>query len=512
MKPLLPTSPPSVASSAIPIRPSNGKTFGPMEVIGVGSFGEVLAVAPKPELQIDFVYGGHPDLIVEEVAGTGSIDYADTMAAVHTGASLGGSALLRSDRAIRYRPGQGVLMRFTTLFSAPVFGVYQHGGAFAGGENALFFGYDHEDAATRFGCCIRSGGVRTIHSFEVDVAASGAETLTLTLDGDAVAVSLTAGTLQENAKEIAETSFPGWTVEADDMHVHFLSDTVGPRAGAYTDSSTGTADGTWSENVAGALPTDEWEYQENWSHDKFNGTGPSGINLDFTKGNVYQIRFQFLGYGPVDFDVEDPTTGQYVTAHRFQRGNTREKPTVSNPTFHMGIACGNTDAASDLQVRMASMAGFVEGLKLVEGPDHGTDIEGAASAATPVLSVRNSEIFIDGISRANLRDVLPTLLSVAGSGSNKPIKVQALLNGTLTDPLWIDYAADHSLTAIDVFATGITGGDVIFTTSFPSGGDRAFNLLALDIILRPGDIVSLVVTPTGTPVDYTASLAWKEDV
>ena len=411
------------------VRFSNGEVFGPAMVDGIGAFGEVLVVAPKPEIQIDFVYGGHPDLVVESPSGTGSVDYSDAMGAVHTGASLGGEALLRSKHAIRYRPGQGALFRLTTLYSDPVLGVYQRGGAFAGGENALFFGYDHEDSAKRFGCCIRSGGVRAIRTFEVDAAASGAETLTLTLDSDAIAVSLTAGTTAENAKEIAETSFPGWIAEADGDHVHFMSDATGVRNGAYTDSSTGTSDGTWSEDTAGAAPVDEWEYQDNWSHDKFDGSGPSGVTLDFTKGNVYQIRFQFLGYGPVEFSIEDPADGRFVIAHMFQRGNSRTKPTVTNPTFFMGIACGNLDAASDLQVRMGSMAGLIEGLKLVAGPDRGADVDGATSAEAPVLSVRNNAIFVDSVSRSNLRDVLPSLLSVAGSGSNKPIKVKAVLNG-----------------------------------------------------------------------------------
>jgi hypothetical protein len=109
--------------------------------------------------------------------------------------------------------------------------------------------------------------------------------------------------------------------------------------------------------------------------------------------------------------------------------------------------------------------------------------------------------------------MIPAILSASGSGSNKPVRVQVILNGTLTDPLWTTYAADHALASVDTSATAISGGDLIFASSFSGvGGSVIQSLFDLDIDLRPEDIISIVITPTGTAADIVASLCWLEDV
>lgn len=500
------------ADEYISVRISNGTVYAPLIIKGEGAFGDVITAELNPEVQGDFVYAGHADLLFEGTEGTGTIVYDTASGRVKSGASIGGRAFLRTRRVVRYRPGQGVLFRFTAAFTAPVVGVSQLAGAFGGGENGLFFGYDHTDAQKRYGVMRLFGGVRTVHTLQMDTAATGAESYTITLNGDDTVVSLTSGTLADNAQEIADTSFAGWAVEADGSHVHFLADKAEVRGGSYTESSTGTAAGTFTEELAGVVPTPNWKYQGNFSHDNLDGSGPSGMTIVPTFGNPYQIRMQFLGHGALDFGIEDPTTGKFMLVHRFEHANSQLNPSSTNPTYHVGILAENVSVGSNVTVSTSSLSGFIEGPKFISGPDRGFDIEGSASAAIPVLSVRNNLIFVNGISRVNLRDLLPTLVSVAGSGSNKPIKVKVVLNGTLTDPLWSDHPSPDTLSAIDVSATGITGGDTLFATGFSSGGDAKENLASLDMVIRPEDVISIVVEPTGTAVDFVASLSWKEDV
>lgn len=492
--------------------------WGATRVTGEGAFSDVITAELTPMCQRDFAYGGHDDEVYEYTFGTGSITYENSMAVLATGASAGGTAFMRTDRAVRYRPGQGALFRFTALFSAPVAGVSMTAGAYGGSENGLFVGYNYADTGgpggtPRFGFCRQHDGLRDVHSLQITAAASGAETLTVTLNGTATNVSLTAGTVAENAQEVAATSFSGWVAEASGDTVYFLANNVGARSGAYSASSTGTATASFTQKLAGQATTEEWVYSSSFNIDRLDGSGVSGFELDPTKGNVYQIRMQYLGFGAIDFGVEDPQSGRFIVAHRYRYANANTVPSSSNPIYQIGGAVSNVTGASNSTVSIGSVAGFVEGTFAVLGPSHGQTAEGNVSAETPVLSIRCNQIFSDGISRVNLRDILPTFLSVSGSGSNKPIRAKLVLSGTLTDPLWNFYAATHSFVSYDTSATGISGGDVIFETSFSSGSGVAIDLTGIKISVRPGtrSVLSVVVEPTGTAADYVASLAWRED-
>lgn len=484
----------------------------PLSVTGAGTFGDVITAPLFPVVQKEFSYGGHPDLMYEYELLGGTVTYEDSMLKCNTGATLYGTAFARSNRHLRYRPGQGALFRFTAMFSSPVYGVSQTAGLYGGSENGIFVGYDYTDVSTRFGINRQSFGVREIQRLQVTAAASGAETATITLDGTPFAVPLTAGSVAENAQEIAEFAFTGWVAEAAGDTVTFLAENVGVKAGVFSISSTGTATGTYTQNAVGAAVTDDWVYQENWSHDRFDGTGPSGITLDPTAGNLFEIRFQYLGFGTVELLIENPETGKFVLAHRYEYANANTRPNVSNPTFAVGAAVSNVLAASDLTVSMGSFSAFVEGARRILGPVHGKGTEGTTAAAVPVLSIRNNSANVDGTPKVNLRELLPAYIAFAASGSNKPIRVRVIFNGTLTDPLWENYDETHSFASFDISATAISGGDVVLTTSFASGGGQAIDALPFDAGLIPGGIISIVIEPTGTAADYTASIAWKEDL
>lgn len=175
----------------------------------------------------------------------------------------------------------------------------------------------------------------------------------------------------------------------------------------------------------------------------------------------------------------------------------------------------NVTAEADVRAYSASMIGYVEGPFRVLGPDHGIKTDGtvAQGATIPVISVRCNQVHTgpDGVIKANLREILPTLVAASGSNTNRAVNVDIVVNGTLTDPLWVDYGVGHSYACYDVSATGITGGDVILALGFSNNDSTKENLRNLEISVRPGDILSVVLSPVGTSVDYRASISWKED-
>ncbi len=71
--------------------------------------------------------------------------------------------------------------------------------------------------------------------------------------------------------------------------------------------------------------------QANFNIDRLDGTGPSGMTLNPQLGNVYQIQFQWLGYGVLIFSVTNPVSGQSSKFHIYEYPNSAEVPSVAQP-------------------------------------------------------------------------------------------------------------------------------------------------------------------------------------
>lgn len=88
------------------------------------SFGEVRVAQPIPRVQLDAVYGLRDVTDTQSLTdgASGSISISDgtgQLYSVNTGVGAAGYAILKSKRAVRYRPGMGILFRYTALYSAP---------------------------------------------------------------------------------------------------------------------------------------------------------------------------------------------------------------------------------------------------------------------------------------------------------------------------------------------------------------------------------------------------------
>lgn len=105
-----------------------------------------------------------------------------------------------------------------------------------------------------------------------------------------------------------------------------------------------------------------WIPQTSWSEDVMDGTGPSGMILDPTKLNVYQIQYQWPGAGQINFFIEDDDTGDYICVHRIKYTNRNIVPSVTNPTLPLSLHSENSGNTTNLTIKSSSMAAFTEGL------------------------------------------------------------------------------------------------------------------------------------------------------
>ena len=129
-----------------------------------------------------------------------------------------------------------------------------------------------------------------------------------------------------------------------------------------------------------------------------DGTGASGMTLDQTKVNVFEIRFQYLGVGGIQLGIEDDSTGQFVVVHTILYANNNTTPSVYNPNFHHTMWVNNKATSSDIILKSASYAYFVEGkTSFIElhQPENASGIKEKNSVSTEVaiFTIRNKTTY-----------------------------------------------------------------------------------------------------------------------
>ena len=84
--------------------------------------------------------------------------------------------------------------------------------------------------------------------------------------------------------------------------------------------------------------------------------------LDFKTGNVFEISYQFLGYGAVRFSMENPETGEFQIVHTLRYANANTVPFLRNPVLPFTAQISNVGTTTNQTVSITSCALFVEGM------------------------------------------------------------------------------------------------------------------------------------------------------
>lgn len=483
------------------------------------AFGEVLTAKVNPVFQLDGIYGLSDRDFETYNAASGTAISTGTLMEVATGLDTNGYGVIRSRRAVRYRPGQGALTRFTAKFSQPQPGTTQRAGFFAQ-EQALQVGYDGSD----FGILRQNGGKAHIHRFDITSAASGAETVTLTLNDYNIAVSLSGGgTPAQDAAEIADavrTDPVGqflWVVEEGEDHVSFLSTSVGPLGGTFGFSTTGDIAMTNTVAQTGVNHTNNWIYQTAFNIDPLDGSGPSGMILDHTKLNVYQINFRWLGAGEMRFAVEDPGSGDLVYFHHIHYSNQNTDVHLDNPSLKVGYVAANLSGAplaQEVKVCGASMLGAIEGeirpTKLPSAAQNANTTNITANTLTHILSIKNRTLFQNKI---NTREfILKNLNAAFTQASATPVEVYIMFNydpGFLRE--WTAVSENKSSVYYSNTQAATTLNDDVPLYIIDVLESVSENLENLNLNIPPGSTISLLVESTAQITRSAVSLSWLED-
>lgn len=483
-------------------------------------FGSIHTESLTPVFQSDAVYGINSQQIRTTTNSSGTATASDSAFVCATGTTSGGFGTIQSRKRLRYRAGQGTVGRFAGYFTTGVANSVQVMG-FGHAEDGFYFGYN----GTSFGILYSRRGVREVRTLTVTTASTATNNYNVTLNGTTYNVTATNnGSTVKTAFEISQGTFAGWEAQAVGSTVVFVRSSAGTASGSYSlaQSGAGTpAAGSFAQTKAGAAATETWTAQSSWNGDKLNGTGPSGITMDPTKGNVYEIDIQYLGFGAIIFKVEVSPTGNnpdFVVVHTLSLPNTLTATSVGNPSFPFTMAAYSAGSTTDIAVRAGSFGGFIEGPKVLHGPRFSYDnvLTTVGSTNYQALFTIRNELYYGG--RSN-QSVINLLTASGALKHTQPCIFYLIKNGTLAGTPNFSSFGTGSCSSWDTAATTVTFADrsqVLWTGHLGETGDIDHHFTngtsQGEITIQPGEWMTLAAKAvTGSPSYVSGSINTRED-
>jgi hypothetical protein len=287
------------------------------------------------------------------------------------------------------------------------------------------------------------------------------------------------GTLRKSGTPVG-AAYGGIGYYDDGNGLYFRSDATGVAVVQRSDTS-GSA-------------VEERVYQPQWNLDKMNGTGPSGITIDWSKEQIFAIDMQWLGVGRVRFGLNVGGVLYYV--HEFDNSN-------SKTAVYMRTAClpvryeafNGGGAGSNIAVEAVCSSGESE------GGMHADDYYSFCYSA--YLTPASVDTTMRPLIQRRLRDTFNGLtvrghahlngfdLSVTSNTIYWEIRYNATVviggGGSTVGPTLVD--ATNSISEFDTYtgtANTVTGG-VLVSNGFaaPGSGSRSSTIAVHNTGARP---------------------------
>jgi hypothetical protein len=256
-----------------------------------------------------------------------------------------------------------------------------------------------------------------------------------------------------------------------------------------------------------ANSSDTFIPQSTWNKDKMDGTGTSRIILNPTLGNVYKIQYQWLGFGNINFFIEDASTGIFVLVHQIQYPNTSTATTLFNPTLPLFFKATNTTNNTNIVLRVPSMGAYVEGSTEDLGVLFSTSNTKSVTTLLNIFTIRSKALFN---SITNRKLVSPVFLSLSNTSTADGV-FSLYLNATLGGvPSYTDISLASSVVDFDVAGTTITGGRRVASFYVNTDGNAQIDLNNLPLIVNPTDTLTVGATSNGAAISASAALTWSE--
>lgn len=251
--------------------------------------------------------------------------------------------------------------------------------------------------------------------------------------------------------------------------------------------------------------------QSSWNIDKFDGTGVSGLTIDFSKHHLFYIQYAFQGFGDIVYGFY--FQGRVMYAHRETIANVLTVPSMRTAHLPCRVEITNTGtSASSTTISYNSFTVKNEGEDAEQEGQirsySSAPIKTVSTAVTPVLSVRLGA----GFERA-IADIIKGSIFVQ---TVDEVIWTIWINPTLTGAT---FAVNASYTVIDTAATTMTGGTEIISGVLSQNSSSAS--ISEDLLRYANSILGSSIAGTNTIItlaarsrvgsaDVLTTLVWRE--
>jgi hypothetical protein len=271
--------------------------------------------------------------------------------------------------------------------------------------------------------------------------------------------------------------------------------------------------------VSGAV-VDTRISQSNWSIDKLDGSGPSGITLDITKAQIMWMDIEWLGVGTVraGFAINN----MFIHCHSFVHANIINSTYITTASLPLRCEIENITATSSAStLKQICSTVISEGGYELRGLQQAASIAvnsprtlGTAGTFYPIISIRlkTSPDRLDAII------ILTAISAMATSTGHCNWQVRA--SGTTTGGTWTDAGANSSV-EYNKTGTSYAGGRVLASGFFNASNQSAtsvdilkealfkFQLERNSFTSTPYEL-TLVVASDSSNDTVLASMDWEE--
>jgi hypothetical protein len=304
-----------------------------------------------------------------------------------------------------------------------------------------------------------------------------------------------------------------------------LTNSLTVRNGIYFEHSQGV----YSVNIKNNTTTTI--LQSDWNIDKFDGTGITGLILDFTKTQLFVMDMEWLGVGRVRFGFY--VYGKIQYCHQVTNINILTQPYTNAINLPICYSIHNSSATAQPANNFTQICSTVisEGGYAPLGRPF--SISNDASGVSIAALVEEPILFLRGnVANSNYyhQNIIPTGLSMICAETNNLIlyKLKLFLAGTYTgtDPSWNNVNSSYSVAQYaGNLASGYNSTNAIIldqgyfygrgTNTFSSLGD-VFTSQVLQLTsnsINQSDILVLTatfVTGGGSTSTVYGTLSWQE--
>jgi hypothetical protein len=282
---------------------------------------------------------------------------------------------------------------------------------------------------------------------------------------------------------------------------------------------------------------EERKLQASWNLDTMNGSGPSGVTLDWTKAQHFVCEYQWLGVGMLRFGFDCGAEQGIVWCHEFVATNTITGPWCRTGSLPVRAEIITTSAASQpgkltlINCVVQHEGAIEERVHRYFGSNTGATLRtvGTAAGLFPIMSLRAASTN-DLTKRTRIRPVSVSISVITAGTGTTSIQVALLMIPTPNTGATFAVAPTSSATTVDIAATATTAvtgitlhswviPNVVGTYTFDlSNYDDNINLIGYNaagtVAINNTSVLCLAAgTLTGTTTAapaFAASINWKE--